>query len=86
MLLKRRAAEEHSGQNPLTLSADPSWLPFSAKNFLCVLIKFIVADDQVCDSQRNILFILLSQSLNVLECRKFHNLLLLLHEGLQDLS
>jgi hypothetical protein len=58
MLPKLRAAEEQSGQNPSVLSADPSQLPFSAKNFLRALVKFIVADDQVRDSRRNILFIL----------------------------
>ena len=60
--------------------------PFSAKALLNHLVEFIIADDQV----RIILHYLCSisdlcyQSLNVIECPEFCQLLLLLRQDLQD--
>ena len=60
--------------------------PFSAKALLNHLVEFIVADDQV----RIILHYLCGisdlcyQSLNVVECPEFRQLLLLLQQDLQD--
>ena len=62
------------------------WTPFSAKELLDYLTNFIIADDQVgiilhylCDSSN-----LCYQSLNVVECPEFRQLLLLLQQDLQD--
>jgi len=52
---------------------------FSRQTFLTHLINFIVADDQVCYD-----VYLVVQSINVIECRKFCDLLLLLRDNLQD--
>jgi len=47
MLTKRQLAEEQGDQTSSLLSVNPSELPFSAKNFIPALVKFIVVDDQV---------------------------------------
>ena len=60
--------------------------PFSQSRLLKVLVNFIVADDQVQSmlhqyyAANHITF----QSMNVVECHEFCNLLLLLWEDLQD--
>ena len=48
MLPKHRLDEEQGNHNSL-LSPNPLQLPFSPKNFIQALVKFIVADDQVCE-------------------------------------
>jgi len=60
---------------------------FSRKSFLTHIINFVVVDDQA--SFNNILetyhiYLLGGQSINVIECREFRDLLLLMREDLQD--
>jgi len=59
--------------------------PFLPETFLQVLISFIVADDQVrCVVFSIFLSLILFQSINVMECPEFRNLLLLLRPDLAD--
>lgn len=59
--------------------------PFSPETFLQVLISFVVADDQVrCAVFSISLLLILFQSINVMECPEFRNLLLLLRPDLAD--
>jgi hypothetical protein len=48
MLAKQRAIDEQSNAGWQATSTDASRPAFSAKNLVCALVKFIVADDQVC--------------------------------------
>ena len=59
--------------------------PFSPETFLQVLISFVVVDDQVrCAVFSILLLLILFQSINVMECPEFRNLLLLLRPDLAD--
>ena len=61
--------------------------PFSPETFLQVLISFVVADDQVrCAVFSIFLLLILFQSINVMECPEFRNLLLLLQPDLASLT
>ena len=70
-------------------SSDPDGRPrpeFSRQTFLRHIINFIVADDQVCLNifETYLACLLPIQSINVIECPKFQDLLLLLRQGLHD--
>jgi hypothetical protein len=61
---------------------------FTKDHFLKALVDFIVADDQVCRvvtfSHRSSEPVEKSQSINVIECKEFHALLLLMKAELED--
>ena len=70
-------------------SGDPDGWPcpeFSRQTFLCHIINFIVADDQVCLNifETYLACLLPIQSINVIECPEFRDLLLLLRQDLCD--
>ena len=60
---------------------------FSRQAFLTHLINFIVADDQVCYDifkAHHTDVYLVAQSINVIKCHEFRDLLLLLRDDLKD--
>jgi hypothetical protein len=70
-------------------SSDPDGQPhpkFSRQTFLHHIINFIVADDQVCLNifETYLACLLPIQSINVIECPEFRDLLLLLRQDLRD--
>jgi hypothetical protein len=79
----RKDAESTIGDNPG--GPNTPHLPFSQSQLLKVLVNFIVADDQVWSMPHQYIAInhITLQSMNIVECRKFRNLLLL-REELQD--
>ncbi len=71
----------HSALNATTRSVPP----FSTNTFLEYLVRFIVADDQVCLVILD--FFTLShifQSIRVVECPEFRQLCMVLRESLED--
>jgi hypothetical protein len=80
----RKAAESAICDNPGGPSTPRP--PFSQSQLLKVLVNFIVADDQVriIPHQYIVVNHITFQSINVVECREFRDLLLLLREDLQD--
>jgi hypothetical protein len=86
-LPKVRKAAYATSSNPD--SNDQSSRPrpaFSQQTFLHYLINFVVSDDQVHCIRFDVFFYshYHSQSINVIECREFCDLLLVLHEDLQE--
>jgi len=80
----RKDAESTIGDNPG--SPNTPRPPFSQSQLLKALVNFIVADDQVWSMPHQYIAInhITLQSMNIVECREFRNLLLLLREDLQD--
>ena len=80
----RKATESAIGDNPGSPSTPcPS---FSQSQLLKALVNFIVADDQVRFMPYQYIAVnhITFQSINIVECHEFHDLLLLLREDLQD--
>jgi hypothetical protein len=80
---KQQVTEANTGQ-PRDPGAPRS--QFSRQTFLEHIIHFIVADDQVCLNIFETCHSCLpaEQSINVIECPEFWDLLLLLHQDLHD--
>lgn len=85
MLKKERAARAaliESSLNPINEHPRPA---YSRDAFLTALIRFIVTDDQVSTPLIvNRTWLINFQSINVIECPEFRNLLLLLREDFKD--
>jgi hypothetical protein len=78
----RKAAKSAIGDNPGGPSAPHP--PFSQSQLLKALVNFIVADDQIRFMPHQYIAVnhITFQSINIVECCEFRDLLLLLHEDL----
>jgi hypothetical protein len=86
MMLKKervaRAALTESNLNPDIERPRPA---YSREDFLMALVRFIVTDDQVSTPLLvNRTWLINFQSINVIECPEFRDLLLLLREDFKD--
>jgi hypothetical protein len=79
-----RAALAESNLNPVVERPRPA---FNRESFLAALMRFIVTDDQVSTLplvNHTWLIIFDFESINIIECPEFRDLLLLLREELKD--
>jgi hypothetical protein len=89
MLPKMRKAAL-TGGNSGTLDGEsgstPLHQPFSQSQFLKSLVNFIVSDDQVRTTlcEHSTVNHIILQSINIMECHEFRDLLLLLREDLEE--
>lgn len=83
--LRARASTVGEGEARNPDGHQPSLPAFSREEFYNRLITFIVADDQVCLlGTSTIVFTYPVQSINLIECKEFRELLLFLRESLRD--
>jgi hypothetical protein len=85
MLTKERAAQAASAASNVDPIIEDSCPTYSREGFLAALVRFIVTDDQVSTpSLVNCTWLIDFQSINVVECPEFRDLLLLLREDFKD--